>query len=153
MFKINKKIEYALIALKHMYHKHPGQLTAAKEVAAQYRTSFDTTSRVMQIMASKGLLKSEQGAQGGYQITRDLAKISFLELTEMIEGSVTMANCLHEDGDKCQMLERCNIVSPISWLNTKLKEFYAGLSIKELIDTKDQMGGMSVSQSEQEFVV
>lgn len=64
MFKINRKIEYALIALKHMSHKKPGQLTSAKEICDIYRTPFDPTSRVLQILSQNGILQAEQGARG-----------------------------------------------------------------------------------------
>ena len=60
MFKINRKIEYALIALKHMSAKSPGQLTSAKEVCDIYSTPFDPTSRVLQIMTQHEVLHAEQ---------------------------------------------------------------------------------------------
>ncbi len=65
MFKINRKIEYALIALKYMSHKAPGQITSAKEICDMYNTPFDPTSRVLQIMAQHGIVQAEQGAKGG----------------------------------------------------------------------------------------
>src|SRR3954462_3369914 len=103
MFKINRKIEYALIALKHMSLKAPGQLTSAKEICDIYHTPFDPTARVLQIMAQHEILRAEQGAHGGYQILKDLSKVTLYELTEMIEGPMTIVNCFHSDYSHCEM--------------------------------------------------
>ncbi len=134
MNKLNRKIEYSLMALKHMVHKTPGELTTAKEVSETFKTPFDATARVMQLMASHGLLKSEQGACGGYQITKDLAKVTMLELIEVIEGSPTLVKCLNkEKEDFCEIQSTCNIVSPVHSLNQKLNEFYKSLTLKDLL--------------------
>lgn len=133
MNRINRKLEYALMALKHMSQKMPGELTTAKEVCDTLRTPFDATARVMQIMASKGLLRSEHGALGGYQILKDLGKISLFELVEMIEGPQAIVKCIHREGDPCEIHTTCNIVSPIFQLNTRLQEFYRGINLKDLL--------------------
>jgi DNA-binding IscR family transcriptional regulator len=51
MFKINKKVEYALMVLKHMYEKKP-----VKEICDKYGAPFDVTSRSMQKMVAGNLL-------------------------------------------------------------------------------------------------
>ena len=132
MNKINRKLEYALMALKHMSQKVPGELTTAKEVADTYHAPFDATARVMQLMAQQGLLKSEQGAFGGYQLTRDLAKVSVNDLIEIIFGRVELAKCMHKD-EPCEIQKTCNIVSPVTLLNQRLTEFYKGLPLRELL--------------------
>ena len=58
MFKINRKLEYALISLRHMSTKSPGQLTSAKEICDIYHTPFDPTSRVLQIMAQHEIVRA-----------------------------------------------------------------------------------------------
>jgi Rrf2 family protein len=133
MFKINKKVEYALIALKHMSEKYPGELTTAKEICDNYKAPFDLTSRVLQILTQHGLLKSEHGARGGYLIQKDLAKFTFLKLIEMILGPVEMADCLYDKDHNCDLVVSCNIVTPMSRLNAKIRSFYDGMSIKDLI--------------------
>jgi len=133
MFKINRKLEYALIALKHMSEKIPGELTSAKEICETHNAPFDTTSRVLQIMTQQEILRSEHGAQGGYQIQMDLSKISFLKLAEFILGPVGVVNCLHENSNGCDLLSTCNIMTPIVNLNDRLKDFYDTISVKELI--------------------
>ena len=80
MNKINRKVEYALIALKHMRGKAPGELTSAKEISSIYGSPFDVTARVMQVLTQKNILRSEQGAHGGYQITKDLNRVSVYDL-------------------------------------------------------------------------
>ncbi len=134
MNKLNRKIEYSLMALKHMVQKHPGELTTAKEVSETLRTPFDATARVMQLMASRGLLKSEQGAFGGYQITKDLAKVTMHELIEIIDGPLALVKCLHkEQAEPCEIQPTCNIFSPVSILNQKLNNFYQSLNLKDLL--------------------
>jgi Rrf2 family transcriptional regulator, nitric oxide-sensitive transcriptional repressor len=142
MNKINRKVEYALMGLKHMRAKAPGELTTAKEISSLYGCPFDVMSRVLQTLAKKGVVRSEQGAHGGYQITKDLSRVSFYELNEMILGPVVVARCLHDESGEspCEIRETCNIVSPVNALNRKLVEFYKSLSLSELLEPR-QIGG------------
>ena len=114
MFKINRKIEYALIAIKHMSAKSPGQLTSAKEICDIYHTPFDPTSRVLQIMTQHEILHAEQGAKGGYQIVKDLGKFSMKNLSDMIIGPIEIANCFHGDYSECNLSSNCHIIAPMS---------------------------------------
>ena len=146
MNKINRKLEYALMALKHMSQKIPGELTSAKEVSDSFHTPFDATARVMQQMAQKGgILRAEYGANGGYQITKDLAKVSIHDLLEVIEGPTALVKCLHKEAP-CEIQGTCNIVSPVTTLNTKLTEFYKSLSLKDLLVER---AAMSAKKSEE----
>ena len=86
----------------------------------------------MQIMGQKEILKSEQGAQGGYQLVGDLSKVSFFDLIEMILGPLGIAKCLH-GSENCDMFESCNIQKPINHLNNRLVEFYKGVSLEEIL--------------------
>lgn len=132
MNKLNKKVEYALMALKYMTAKPAGSLTTAKEVVTSTGVPFDATARVMQIMGQKEILKSEQGAQGGYQLVGDLSKVSFFDLIEMILGPLGIAKCLH-GSENCDMFESCNIQQPINHLNNRLVEFYKGVTLEEIL--------------------
>ena len=136
MFKINRKIEYALIALKHMSIKQPGQLTSAKEVCDIYFTPFDPTSRVLQIMAQEGILHAEQGAKGGYQIIKDISKISMKELSDMIIGPIEIANCFHGDYSNCEITATCRIIAPMLNLNESINKLFSTITITDLISSK-----------------
>lgn len=136
MVRLNRKVEYALISLKYMSGKFAGQITTVKEICAATGVPFDATSRVMQLMVKKQILKAEIGAGGGYLLVRDLAKISFLEIVEMITGKVKVVRCVSGQ-DECEISSSCNVVSPLRELNSKLIDFYESLTVAELLRRPD----------------
>jgi Rrf2 family transcriptional regulator, nitric oxide-sensitive transcriptional repressor len=137
MNKINRKVEYALIGLKHMRARQPGELTSVKEIATLYGVPFEATSKVMQVLASSGVIRSEQGAHGGYQLVRDLNRVSLFELMEIVVGRVEIAKCLHETENSCDLKNTCNVMSPISTLNRRLIDFYKSLMVGELLESRN----------------
>lgn len=150
MFKLNRKIEYALIALKHMNGKRPGELTSAKEVAETYHGSFDVVARVMQVMAQSGILRAEQGALGGYQILKDLSRVSLFELGSVLLGPVKLVKCL--DGqDACGIEKTCNIMNPIVSLNQRLDNFYKGVSVLDILSSSDTGSRLNGARSKTEI--
>lgn len=130
MIKINRKIEYALMALKLMKEKQIGELTTAREVCDCFSTPFDSTSRVMQQLNNAGILLSHKGVKGGYSLTKDLSLVSYMELVEMIEGKSFMMDC-HEG--PCDLFQTCNISQPIKRLNDYLINIFNSISLNELL--------------------
>lgn len=138
MNKIHRKVEYALIALRHMKQKKPGQLTTVKEVCRAYGCSFDATSRVLQMMVQKGLLKSEQGAQGGYLIQKDLGRVTLLDLIEIVVGPISVVKCLDTEKGGCDMEASCNVIAPLAYLNDRLIGFYKSINIETMLGVSDK---------------
>lgn len=136
MFKINRKIEYALIALRHMNQKQPGQLTTAKEICDIYLTPFDPTARVLQIMAQHNILQAVQGVHGGYQIIRDISKVTLGELSDIIVGPIEIANCFHGDYSQCEVTGACNIIAPMLNLNERINKLFSQIVVTDLIQSK-----------------
>ncbi len=130
MIKINRKIEYALMALKLMKEKNSSDLTTAREVCDRFETPFDTTSKVMQLMNNCGILLSHKGVKGGYTLAKDLSHISYMELVELIEGKSFMMDC-HEG--PCDLFHKCNITQPIKRLNDYLITIFNSISLNELL--------------------
>ena len=132
MLKINKKIEYALIALKYMAQKREGELTSARELYDLFKTPFDTTAKVMQAMNQAKLLYSVKGIKGGYGLAKDLKSITYIELAKLIEGKDFGSFCQNSKG-LCDLYETCNIITPLDQLNHKLNDFLSHLTLHELL--------------------
>jgi Rrf2 family protein len=133
VLKVNRKVEYGLIALKHMHGKPPGQLSTVREICERYGTPFDPLAHVLRILNSNGVLRSEQGAHGGYRIAANLEELSFAGLIEMIEGQLGFTDCIKLGECGCAMTERCNILSPMHAINTRLLRFLRTITLAELV--------------------
>ena len=131
MFKINKKVEYALIVLKHFQKTTETDIVTARTISDHYKLPFHTTSKVMQTMNNHKILESSQGVNGGYKVSANLYQISFMALAEIIEGRSLKQNC---EDKGCSLIESCNITGPVQKLNDYLYSFFKELSLQELLD-------------------
>ena len=138
MFKINKKVEYALMAVRHIYAKGPNELTTVKEICDQYGSPFDVTSRAMQKMVSGGLLQSEKGAHGGYVLVKDLHSVNFLDFMEIIVEPLSLVNCIMSE-NSCSMSGSCNIIPPLMQLNDRMKDLLIWRWSFALFKSKDHI--------------
>lgn len=130
MIKINRKVEYALMVLKLMKGRGADDMTTAREVCDLYQTPFDTTSKVMQLMNTAGILHSHKGVKGGYTLAHDLTNISYVDLVQLIEGKSFMMDC-HEG--PCEFHKSCNIAQPIKRLNDYIINIFSTLTLNELL--------------------
>lgn len=127
-----KQVEYALMALSEMQLANPGQLFSARELCDRHLIPFDVMSKTMQRLGRAGILRSVQGKHGGYQVIKDLATVSLLELMEAVLGDVAVVNCLKHGGG-CPRSGHCNVSGPMQMLDLKLRELYSGLMLMDLI--------------------
>ena len=134
MLKINKKVEYALMALKFMADKaDQAPLVSAREICDEFDTPFDTTAKVMQVMNGHDILKSVKGIKGGYSLNRALSTVTYMELVRIIEGKEELGRVCTNHKGTCELLGKCNISTPVENLNKKLNGFLENLTLAELL--------------------
>ena len=114
MLNITRKVEYALIALRHMQSKNDIGLTSAKEIAAQYGIPKQLLAKTLQQMSREGIVKAVHGPTGGYKIAANLKKISLKDFFEKLEGPLGMMDCYFDS--ECVQISNCNIRVPIHLL-------------------------------------
>lgn len=129
MFKLSKKSDYGLIALKHLA-QHNEESVSAREIAAHYHIPAELLAKVLQRLTRKGLLASQQGINGGYVLARDPALISIVDVIEAVEGPISMTPC--ERGTDCQQLPVCSIRDPLMKIKAKVVRVLGDTSIYEL---------------------
>ena len=136
MLKINRKVEYGLVAMKHMAEKPPEHLTSVREICDLYGTPFDPLAHVLRLLNRGGVVQSEQGAHGGYRISVNLDSLSLAEFIRIIDGQLAFADCLrHDNREECCLSAKCNIIQPMNALNDRLVEFLGAVTLGDLLKT------------------
>ena len=129
MFRLSKKADYGLIALKHLA-MHADESISAREIAAHYHIPAELLAKVLQKLDRKGLLVSQQGMNGGYVLARDPARISIVDVVEALEGPISITPC--EKADDCQQLQTCSVRDPLLKIKAKVVRILGDTSIHEL---------------------
>ncbi|HTP80553.1 MAG TPA: Rrf2 family transcriptional regulator [Bacteroidota bacterium] len=134
MFQLSKKVEYGLIALRHMAMKGPGPVHTAKELAQEYDIPYELLAKVLQRLAKAGILRSMQGVKGGYQLARKAGDLSVSQVIRIIEEERPMiAECYVDGADSCSIFDVCTIRKPLGKVQRNLNVLFDRMTIQEII--------------------
>ncbi|HLG25220.1 MAG TPA: Rrf2 family transcriptional regulator [Candidatus Gracilibacteria bacterium] len=134
MLQLSKKVEYGLIALRHMAMKPVGQVFTAKELANEYGIPYDLLAKVMQKLAKSGIVKSLQGVRGGYALAKKPSELTVSIVIRKIEEERPMvAECYTDGPASCYLFGSCTIRKPLGKLQRHLNVIFDTMTVQEII--------------------
>ncbi|MHC4550222.1 MAG: RrF2 family transcriptional regulator [Planctomycetota bacterium] len=105
---MTRALEYANRAMVLLASNHGQGPLIVAEIAKATAAPPNFLHQVLNNLARAGLLVSHRGARRGYELARDPAEISLLDVFEVIEGPVGLTCCTVE-GNWCPRDEGCNL--------------------------------------------
>jgi len=137
MFKLSKKADYGLIAMKHLAIHREEHACSASEIAEEYGISATLMAKVLQKLAKYGLVGAKHGSTGGYQLAKRPERISALEVLTAIDGPVLITSCVTSHGN-CDATERCSVKEPLQRVNESILGVLSTVSIAQLSEDKQE---------------
>ena len=131
MLRLSKKADYALIAMKHLALRGDRGSSSAREIAGLYDIPIELMAKVLQRLVRRGLLASQQGTRGGYQLARTPAQITVADVIQAIEGPVTVTACSTEEG-QCDQFSKCNVRDALYRVSERILSALGECTIAEL---------------------
>jgi Rrf2 family protein len=112
--KFSTKARYGLRAMVELaIHYNEGPISV-KTIAENQEISEAYLEQLMSNLTRRNLAKSIRGAQGGYLISKDPAKIKVGDVIRALDGPVVPVECVNpEDPIECDRFNKC--VSKIVW--------------------------------------
>jgi Rrf2 family protein len=107
--KYSKATNYALHSMLYLVAAPQGEAIGVQALAQLQKISPTYLSKVLSKLVKAGLIASNTGLYGGYQLLKPKEDISFLEVIEAIEGKGSLFNCgLPHHGPHCLIDQTMN---------------------------------------------
>ena len=133
MFKLSKKADYGLIALRHLAINSGQGAASAGDIAEMYGISAPLLAKVLQKLAREGLLLARHGSSGGYVLAKDPASITALEAISAIEGPVMITSCNTHRGE-CDHADQCTVREPLRRVNDSILHVLGAVTISQMTE-------------------
>jgi FeS assembly SUF system regulator len=134
MFKLSKKADYGLIAVKHLaMHRSENHACSANEIAEEYGISTTLMAKVLQKLARNTLVAAKHGSTGGYQLAKDPERITALDVITAIDGPVLITSCVTSHGN-CDASSKCSVREPLRRVNESVMNVLGAVTIAQMCD-------------------
>jgi len=131
MFKLSKKADYGLIAMKHLANHRQQHACSANEIAEEYGISTTLMAKVLQKLARQGLVGAKHGSSGGYQLAKEPGQISALDVITAIDGPVLITSCVTNHGN-CDATDKCSVREPLRRVNESILHVLNAVTISQM---------------------
>lgn len=113
---------------------HDTAAVNTKRIADEYHIPVELLAKVLQRLAKKGLIVSQNGPKGGYALSRPSTEITVSEIIEAIEGPVMLTTCsLTSQGESmCDQWGLCNVRSPLHKIQDGIRKLLQSMTLAEM---------------------
>ncbi|WP_447555941.1 SUF system Fe-S cluster assembly regulator [Vreelandella sp. EE22] len=133
MLKLSRLTDYAAVVMAQIA-RHPEMSHAAADLAHAVKLPHPTVSKTLKMLVKAGLLTSQRGAQGGYQLARPASNITAADIIAAIEGPVAMTECSHAQGE-CELAATCGVSDNWQRVSIALRTLLESVTLSHLADT------------------
>ena len=107
MLRLSKLADYAVVVLVRLSHAEGCQTSPG--IAAVTGVPEPTVAKVLKALAAAGLVTSQRGARGGYQLRQPLSAIPIADVVTAIDGPIALTACVEGGANNCESEALCPV--------------------------------------------
>jgi Rrf2 family protein len=125
---LTRRACYGLIVAKHLAEQAGEGSLSANDLAGFYGLPHEALAKILQRLATAGVLMSHHGIQGGYTLARDPRYISVLDVIKASEAP--RRSGIH--GEPCRHLESVPGYHALCKVGQVVEDMLRGLTIEDI---------------------
>ena len=131
MMRMTKQADYGIVLMTHFAVDPTRQVQNARDLARKAHLPQPTVTKVLKGLTRNGLLNSQRGVKGGYQLAREPEEISVAEIIAALEGPIAITQC-SEQGAHCNQETFCPVRDNWRLLDRIVRTSLEGVSLAEM---------------------
>lgn len=132
MLRMTRQADYAIVLLTYFAHHPESPSYTARDLAAQVHLPEPMVGKILKCLAREGLLTSQRGAKGGYQLARAAQDISVAEIVTAVEGPIGITECTSDSTVPCSIAAMCAVKSNWQTINRVVRDALASISLARM---------------------
>ena len=140
MFRLSKTTDYGIVLMAQLASEEPADGAAARRAAARNARELaersdlpmPMVSKILKGLAREGLLVSQRGSKGGYQLARPAEDVTVAEMIRVLEGPVALTDCAIGP-ERCEHEMLCAIREPWQVISRVVERALADVTLADLV--------------------
>lgn len=132
--KISTRGRYALRMLLDLAEHQNDGMVALKDIAERQNISKKYLEQIVPMLNKAGILRTNRGFQGGYQLARDPGKYTVGEILRVMEGSLAPVQCLDFEPQGCERRADCAMLPVWQGLSSVINEYLDGITLQDVLE-------------------
>ena len=137
---ISTKGRYALRVMIDLAEHQEDRYIPLKDIAARQEISEKYLEIILKALVQEKLLVGLRGKGGGYKLTRSPEEYTVEEILELTEGSLSSVACQGVPGGSCDRSGVCPTLPMWIRFDKMVHEFFAGITLADLLKEKQSLG-------------
>ena len=139
--KISTKGRYALRMLIDLASHHDKVFVSLKDIAERQDISKKYLEQIVPMLNKDGILRTNRGNRGGYQLAKKPSEISVGTILRSTEGNLAPVTCLEFEPNECPRKEECATLYIWEGLYKVVNEYLDGITLQDIIDRSINLSG------------
>lgn len=136
--KISTKGRYAIRMLLDLAEHQNCGFIALKDIAKRQNISKKYLEQIIPIFNKSGILRTNRGSQGGYQLAKSPDQYTVGEILRLTEGSLSPVVCLEENPVICERSNDCLMLPIWKGLFDVITQYLDGITLQDILDQQKE---------------
>jgi Rrf2 family protein len=143
MLRFTKRADYGLMAINYIASQQDDGAVSAKRIAEEFQIPAELLAKILQRLAKKRLIVSQNGPKGGYVLAAPATEITVGRVVRALEGPINIVSCL--ETHQCPQMSRCNLRRPVLKIQAGISRLLDSMTLAELLAEDAQLGPLVTS--------
>ena len=133
MIRLSKLADYGIVIMTHL--ARPGGVQAsAQEIAQATRIPQPMAQKILKALAREGLLRSQRGVKGGYELARAARSINVAQIIEALDGPIAITDCVDGAAGDCLIESLCPARTNWARINSAVRDALEEVTLAEMAE-------------------